>query len=201
MTHIRISKVTIIGSNNGLSPGRHQAIIWTNDKLLCIGPLGTNLGEILIGIYIFSFKKMHLKMSSAKGRPFCLGLNVLNSPIGMGHWVCAHLYKGRINTWVIFLGASCVITRNKYRVLTRPAGRRREGAFWVWAQPMRDSVTLSLCLPLAGPIHWKIPVMDEWKEGGKILNKEICLCLSFSYSTMTCNAFCVLLALCEKNPL
>ena len=34
--------------------------------------------EILIGIQIFSFKKMHLKLSSAKWRPVCLGLNVLN---------------------------------------------------------------------------------------------------------------------------
>ena len=30
MTHICISKLTIIGSYNGLSPGRRQAIIWTN---------------------------------------------------------------------------------------------------------------------------------------------------------------------------
>ena len=30
-------------------------------------------------IYTFSFKKKHLKMSSGKWRPFCLGLNVLTS--------------------------------------------------------------------------------------------------------------------------
>ena len=35
--------------------------------------LGTNFSEILI----FSLKKMRLKVSSAKWRPFCLGLNVL----------------------------------------------------------------------------------------------------------------------------
>ena len=39
---------TIIGSDNGLSPGRHQAIIWTNDGILLIGTLGTNFSEILI---------------------------------------------------------------------------------------------------------------------------------------------------------
>ena len=76
MTHICVSKLTIIGPNNGLSPGRRQAIIWTNGGILLIGPLGTNFIEILIGIQTFSFKKMHLKMS-AKWRPFCLGLNVL----------------------------------------------------------------------------------------------------------------------------
>ena len=84
VTHICVVKLTIIGSDNGLSPGRRQAIIWTNAGILSIGPLGTNFSEILIGIQTFSFKKMHFKMASAKWRPFCLGLNVLittNSPI------------------------------------------------------------------------------------------------------------------------
>ena len=75
--HKCVSKLTIIDSDNGLAPGRPQTIIWTNTGMLLIGPLATNFGEILFGIYIFSFKKMHLKMSSGKWRPFCLGLNVL----------------------------------------------------------------------------------------------------------------------------
>ena len=70
MTHICVGKLTTIGSDNGLSPGRRQAIIRTNTGILLMGPLGTNLSEILIGIQKFSFKKMYLKMSSAKWRPF-----------------------------------------------------------------------------------------------------------------------------------
>ena len=77
VTDICVGKLTIIGSDKGLSPGRRQAIIWTNAGLLLIGPLGTNFSEILSEIQPFSFKKMHLKMSSAKWRPFCFGLNVL----------------------------------------------------------------------------------------------------------------------------
>ena len=77
VTHICIRKLTSIGSDKGLSPGRRQAIIWTNAGILLIGPLGTNFSEILIKIHTFSFKKMHLKMLSGKWRPFCLGLNVL----------------------------------------------------------------------------------------------------------------------------
>ena len=77
VTHKCVSKLTIIVSNNGLSLGRRQAIIWNNVGILLIGPLGINFSEILIEIYTFSFKKMHLKMSSGKWRPFCLGLNVL----------------------------------------------------------------------------------------------------------------------------
>ena len=78
VTHICVSKLTIIGWENGLSPGRRQAIIWTSAGILFITPLGTNFSEILIEILIFSFKKMRLKISSAKWRPFCLGLNVLS---------------------------------------------------------------------------------------------------------------------------
>ena len=77
MTQICVSKLTIIDSDNGLSPGRRQTIIWTNVGIWLIGPLGTNFSEILIEIYTFSFTKMHLKMSSEKRRPSCLGLNVL----------------------------------------------------------------------------------------------------------------------------
>ena len=77
MMHICVGNLTIIGSDNGLSPGRRQAIIWTNAGILLIGPLGTNFSEILIEIHTFSFNKMHLKMSSTKWRPFCPGLNVL----------------------------------------------------------------------------------------------------------------------------
>ena len=79
MTHICVSVLTSIGSDNGLSPGRRQAIIRTNAGILLIRPLGTNFSEFLVEILIFPFKKMRLKVLSAKRRPFCLGLNVLSS--------------------------------------------------------------------------------------------------------------------------
>ena len=75
--HICVSKLTIIGSDNGLSPGRRQTIIWTNAGILLIRTLGTIFSEIFSGIRAFSFKKMDLKMASAKWRRFCLGLNVV----------------------------------------------------------------------------------------------------------------------------
>ena len=78
VTHICFIKLIIMGSDNGLSPGRHQAIIWTNAEILLIGPLETKFSEILIKIHTFSFKKIHFKMSSGKWRPFSLGLNVLS---------------------------------------------------------------------------------------------------------------------------
>ena len=77
VTHICVGNLTIIGSDNGLSPCRRQAIIWTNAGILLIRTSGTNFSEILGEIHSFSFSKMHLKMSSGKWRLFGLGLNVL----------------------------------------------------------------------------------------------------------------------------
>ena len=62
-----------IGLDNGWSPGRRQAIILTNAGILSIGTLGTNFSKILIEILTFSFKNMHLKVSSGKWQLFCLG--------------------------------------------------------------------------------------------------------------------------------
>ena len=45
-THICVSNLTIIASDNGLSPIWRQAIIWTNAGILLIGPLAINFSEI-----------------------------------------------------------------------------------------------------------------------------------------------------------
>ena len=116
VTHICIVELTIIGSDNGLSPWRRQAIIWTNAGILLIGPLGTNFIEILIGIQTFSFKEMHLKMSSAKWRPFCLGLNVLKcfyavmyQPILPIFFRITYWYWGsHVWRWRIWVNKPCV---------------------------------------------------------------------------------------------
>ena len=89
--HICVSKLPTICSDDGLAPGRRQAIIWTNDGILLIGPLWTNFSEILIGIKTFSFKKMHLKMLSAKWRPFFPSLNVLMTGVIMTKTARTHV--------------------------------------------------------------------------------------------------------------
>ena len=105
VTHICVSKLTIIGSDNGLSPGRCQASILTNAGILLIGPLGTNPHEILIEMQIFSLKKKHFKMSSAKWRSICLGFNVLthrdldNMTIILQIIFLKHSFKGCGKMW------------------------------------------------------------------------------------------------------
>ena len=97
VTHISISKLTIIGWDNGLLPGQHQAIIWSSTEILLIGPLGTNFSESLIEIQPFSFTKMHLKMSGkcvhCDSASMCLWLDTYLTKI----------YYLKLNTLIVHL--------------------------------------------------------------------------------------------------
>ena len=53
VTHICGSKLTIIGSDDGLSPGWRQAIIWTNGGILLIRTFRTHFSEIISEILTF----------------------------------------------------------------------------------------------------------------------------------------------------
>ena len=77
VTHICVGNLTSIPSDNGLSPGRRQAIIGTNDGILLIRTSETDVSENLSEMHTFSFKEIDLKISSEKCRPFFFGLNVL----------------------------------------------------------------------------------------------------------------------------
>ena len=96
LTHICVSKLTIIGSENDLLPGRHQAIIWTNAGILLIWPLGINFNQILIEINTFSLEKIYLKMSSGKWHPICLSLSVLTSTRMCCEMQCHMQWKGHL---------------------------------------------------------------------------------------------------------
>ena len=61
VTHVCVSELAIIGTDNGLSPGLRQVIILTH-----AGILGYKLSEILIEIHTFSSKKTHLHISSVQ---------------------------------------------------------------------------------------------------------------------------------------
>ena len=65
--HICISKLTILGPNNGLSPGRRHAIIWTNAGILLICTLATNFSDIFSKINTVSSRKCISKCRLEKG--------------------------------------------------------------------------------------------------------------------------------------
>ena len=76
MTHICVCKLNIIGSDNGLSPGRRRAIIWNNAGILLIEPLGTNFGHLKRNSYIFilenAFENIVCEVASILSRSQCV---------------------------------------------------------------------------------------------------------------------------------
>ena len=92
LTHICVSKLTIIGSDNGLSPERRQTIIWTDAEILLAGPLGTNFSEILVGIQTFSFRTILLKMSLS-GVPDFFDRNKILSGYDLSHYQVPHCIR------------------------------------------------------------------------------------------------------------
>ena len=92
-----------------------QAIIWTSAGIMLIEPLGTNFGEILIGIQTFSLKKILLKMLFGKCCPFHLGLNVqarIFSPIQgfMNIWHCLVISVGVIFESILRFSIALIFT-------------------------------------------------------------------------------------------
>ena len=64
VVHICVGKLNTIGSDNGLSPGCHLAIIWSNAGKLLTRTVGANFSEILSKIETYLLRKMHLKMAA-----------------------------------------------------------------------------------------------------------------------------------------
>ena len=108
--------------------------------LVSIGHLGTNFSEILSEIHTFSFKKIHLKMSSGKCRPFCLGLNVLTNwesftkfgKCWLSRWDLLSLFI----KWVIHCHQYCRMNIQEMacnysaQAITWSTGRARTPSFW-----------------------------------------------------------------------
>ena len=77
--HMCVGNLTIIGSNNDLSPGRRQAIIWTNAGILIIGHLRTNFSEISIELLQFHSRKCIWKGHLQNGGHFVSQPQFVNS--------------------------------------------------------------------------------------------------------------------------
>ena len=83
LTHICVSKLTIIDSDDGLSPGRRQAIIWTSAGILFIWIRNKLQWTITRNSYIFmqenAFENVLCQMSAILSRPQCA--TALNLPL------------------------------------------------------------------------------------------------------------------------
>ena len=78
VTHVCVCNLIMTGSDNGLSPGRRQAIIWANAEMLLVEPWATNFSDILIEIHTITFGKFLWICQQQIDGHFVSGLNVLN---------------------------------------------------------------------------------------------------------------------------
>ena len=139
-----VSKLTIIGSDNDLSLGRCQAIIWTNAAILLIEHLGTKVNGIIIEIHTFSFKKIHSKMSSAKWQPFCICLNVLRPTLfHMKYWK----YQFVKSIWIYICEMSSTSLGDQWVNSLVPSD-----AIWRWGSWSTLVQVMACCL--TAPSHY-----------------------------------------------
>ena len=78
---ICVSRLTSIGSDNGLSLCRGQAIIWTNAEIMLIRTSGTNFSEIISGIHIFPARQFIWKCRLRNGGDFASAWMCWYTPI------------------------------------------------------------------------------------------------------------------------
>ena len=72
VTHVCVSELNTIGSGNGLSPERHQAIIWTSAGMLLIGPLRALNQSSNIFNHENALENVVCQMASILSRPQCV---------------------------------------------------------------------------------------------------------------------------------
>ena len=112
VTHICVSKINIIGSDNGLAPGGCQAVIWNNAGVSLNEPLRANFSEIFIifinfhSIKCIAFENVVCQTSAILSRPQCV-----NSLCSMNHEI-----------WTGVCCALCVLVRLSFL----------EKKLWIW---------------------------------------------------------------------
>ena len=119
MTHICVSKLTIIGSDNGLSPGRRQAIIWTNAGILLIGPLETNFIEISIAIQTFAIKKCTWRCRLRNGGHVVCASMCQSNCVSLKQRFSLHIQTARSNTIHVINSSSCQTVHGDIQEITR----------------------------------------------------------------------------------
>ena len=103
VAHICVIKLTIIGSNNIVPPGRRQTIIWTNAGILLMLILGTNCSEIFIEINTFHWRKC-ISNGRLENVAICPDLNVTDFP---DHFIVVSVWD--LNHQILFY---CCLAHN-----------------------------------------------------------------------------------------
>ena len=174
-----------IASDNGLSPVRRRAIIWSNTDLLSIRTLGTNFSEIRFKIQKCPLMKMHYSMSSVKWRPFCAVRDTLRSEQDGQHfankifkcisWIKSIVFWFKLHTCGFLRRILLIICQHW---LMRPTGykpiSKLECGTW-YHHPLRLECVLSRNLRIFKLATWHYRCRHNLKNNSIWDNLHCCL--------------------------
>ena len=101
--HIWVSRLTIIGLDNGLWPGWHHVIIWTNAGKMLIGRLWTNPSAIFnhnwcIFIQENAFENVFWEMVAILSWPQCVNTShYQNHRLFIVNWTIRNIFHWSLN--------------------------------------------------------------------------------------------------------
>ena len=139
---------------------------WYRYCILSVGPLGINFSEISMEIQTFSFKKMRLKVSSAKWWPFCFSLDVLK--YSLFSWKqCPWMWKGILQFQLghdhMCLLCQCLILAHCSICLQLQCSvHQTHGSVWLLHHHSYGS---NLFTSGSGfPVHTSVPLLMSWQR-------------------------------------
>ena len=163
VTHICVSNLIIIGSDNGLLPSRRQAIIWTGVGILLIEPLGTNFSEMFIEIHTFLLKKNPFenvvwKMAAILSWPQCVNTSTWSTNSWQWHHAMSqHLhskfirFQWNIHNWnhliswhgqLIISYCAYVLSADSYIMASKICSEEEINMIWKQTMWLHDVVNL-----------------------------------------------------------
>ena len=158
LRHIWSVNWASIGSGYGLSPVRRQAITWTSAGLFWTEPLGANFSEIWIEILTFSFKNMHLKMSSAKNGSHLVQGDELTMSTVLWGWLecpghCAGVTRMLLgNTGLCHYGRSPFLSMAEQRLIQKEKMLHMKYllilSYAVWEEDFTYEISLQIILAI-----------------------------------------------------
>ena len=130
--HICISKLTSVGSDDGLSPGRRAAIILSNAGILLIGPLGlisvvSSVGNDHVMTKSVFIDRNRSKQILASYEDFSWYQAALRTPLSICQSVCPSLHLSELFSQCFshhIILKLWVITIDKTDVLAKGQGQR-----------------------------------------------------------------------------
>ena len=159
--HICIWNLTIIDSDNGVSPDWRQAIIWANDGIVLFGPLQFNFNDIYLKCISCRWRKCiwkcHLENVGHLSRPQCVKKQLRSTWLVMAYSLYGIIAMVRI-TWELITHPipTSLLFPSVFNVIMPIQWLPTEYQIHIWQVPLQFSYNNAshLWLGVYGPFRW-----------------------------------------------